>query len=37
VVDALSLGVEDNVAVGRLDPERLPSLAAGLDTRDVEP
>ena len=31
VVDALSLRVPDNVAVGRLDPLRLPELAAGLD------
>ena len=31
VVDALSLRVPDNVAVGRLDPMRLPELAAGLD------
>lgn len=27
IVDSLSLGVEDNVAVGRLDPMRLPDLA----------
>jgi maleate isomerase len=36
VVDAISLGVEDNVAVGRLDPDQLPALAAGLDIRDVD-
>jgi maleate isomerase len=36
VVDAMSLGVEDNVAVGRLDPDRLPELAARLDIRDVD-
>src|SRR6202012_5918380 len=31
VVDALSLRVSDNLAVGRLDPARLPGLAAQMD------
>jgi maleate isomerase len=31
VTDALSLGVADNVEVGRLDPLRLPALARGMD------
>ena len=31
VVDSLSLRVPDNVAVGRLDPMRLPALAGGMD------
>jgi maleate isomerase len=31
VVDSLSLRVADNVEVGRLDPMRLPALAAGMD------
>ena len=31
VTDALSLGVDDNVEVGRLDPLRLPTLARGMD------
>jgi maleate isomerase len=31
VVDSLSLAVADNVEVGRLDPERLPGHARGLD------
>jgi maleate isomerase len=30
VLDAVSLEVEDNLAVGRLDPERLPDIARGL-------
>lgn len=30
VVDAVSLEVDDNLAVGRLDPSRLPDLARGL-------
>jgi maleate isomerase len=36
VVDRISLGVADNVEVGRLDPERLPELAAKLDVRDAD-
>ena len=32
VVDALSLEVSDNLEVGRLDPARLPELAARMDT-----
>lgn len=36
VVDAISLGVEDNVAVGRLDPQGLPAIAARLDVRDAD-
>jgi maleate isomerase len=32
VVDAMSLRVSDNLAVGRLDPARLPDLAAQMDT-----
>jgi len=36
VVDAISLGVADNVAVGRLDPARLPELARRLDTSDAD-
>jgi maleate isomerase len=32
VVDAMSLRVSDNLAVGRLDPARLPELATQLDT-----
>jgi maleate isomerase len=36
VVDAISLGIDDNIAVGRLDPDRLVDLAAGLDTRDAD-
>jgi maleate isomerase len=36
VVDRISLGVADNVAVGRLDPDRLPELAAKLDLRDAD-
>ena len=32
VVDAMSLEVADNIAVGRLDPSRLPDLAAQMDT-----
>ncbi|MFF0630704.1 hypothetical protein [Streptomyces sp. NPDC004296] len=33
VQDAISLEVDDNLAVGRLDQERLPSIAGRLDTR----
>jgi maleate isomerase len=36
VIDAISLGVDDNVAVGRLDPDRLAELAARLDIRDAD-
>lgn len=36
VVDRISLGVADNVAVGRLDPDRLPELAAKLDVTDAD-
>jgi maleate isomerase len=36
VRDAVSLEVADNLAVGPLDPARLPGIAAGLDTRDVD-
>jgi maleate isomerase len=36
VVDAISLGVDDNVAVGRLDPGRLLELARGLDVREAD-
>ena len=36
VVDRISLGVADNVEVGRLDPERLPELARKLDIGDAD-
>jgi maleate isomerase len=36
VTEALSLGVTDNVAVGRLDPHQLVSLADQLDVSDVD-
>ncbi|CAM4173041.1 Maleate isomerase [Mycobacterium basiliense] len=36
VKDAISLEVDDNRAVGRLDPRRLPDIARGLDTRGVD-
>lgn len=36
VQDAISLEVSDNLTVGRLDPARLPDLAAKLDTRDTD-
>lgn len=36
VVDTLSLEVADNVAVGRLDPSRLPELATRLDTSSAD-
>jgi maleate isomerase len=36
VVDAMSLGVSDNLAVGRLDPSALPDLAAQMDTSNAD-
>lgn len=36
VVDAISLEVADNQAVGRLDPAPLPGLAAGLNLKGVD-
>ncbi len=36
VQDSISLEVADNLAVGRLDPSRLPDIAAGLNTRGVD-
>ena len=36
VVDAMSLRVSDNLAVGRLDPAQLPDLAAQLDLSSAE-
>lgn len=36
MIDAISLGIDDNVAVGRLDPDRLAELAGGLDTHDAD-
>jgi maleate isomerase len=36
VVDALSLRVSDNLAVGRLDPARLPGLAAQMDLSNAD-
>ncbi|HEU5484919.1 MAG TPA: hypothetical protein VFU98_08445 [Microlunatus sp.] len=36
VVDAISLGITDNAAVGRLDPQQLVSLAGRLDTSGVQ-
>ena len=36
VQDAISLEVDDNLAVGRLDPARLPGIAARLDTTGVD-
>jgi maleate isomerase len=36
VVDSLSLSVDDNVEVARLDPARLPELAAGLDLSSAD-
>jgi maleate isomerase len=36
VVDAMSLRVSDNLAVGRLDPSRLPELAAQMDTSNAD-
>lgn len=36
VHDAISLEVDDNLAVGRLDPRRLPEIAGRLDTRGVD-
>ena len=36
VVEAISLGVADNVAVGRLDPTRLVDLADSLDTSGAD-
>jgi maleate isomerase len=36
VVDAMSLRVSDNLSVGRLDPTRLPDLAAQLDTSNAD-
>jgi len=36
IQDAISLEVDDNLAVGRLDPRDLPEIAGKLDTRDVD-
>jgi maleate isomerase len=36
VHDSISLGVADNLAVGRLDPAQLPELAAKVDTSGVD-
>ena len=36
VSDAVSLEVDDNVAVGRLDPKRLPGIAGGLSLDGVD-
>jgi maleate isomerase len=36
VVEAMSLSVSDNVEVGRLDPERLPGLAAQMDLGNAD-
>ncbi|SOJ52761.1 Maleate isomerase [Mycobacterium simulans] len=36
VHDAISLEVDDNLAVGRLDPRELPEIATRLDTRGVD-
>jgi maleate isomerase len=36
VVDHISLEVPDNLEVGRLDPSRLPEIAAGLDTSKAD-
>jgi maleate isomerase len=36
VVDAVSLEVDDNLAVGRLDPSRLPDIARGLRREGAE-
>jgi maleate isomerase len=36
VQDAISLEVDDNLAVGRLDPTQLPGIARNLDTRGVD-
>ena len=36
VVDAVSLEVDDNLAVGRLDPSRLPGIARGLRREGAE-
>jgi maleate isomerase len=36
VVDSISLEVDDNLEVGRLDPSRLPDIAASLDLRNAE-
>jgi len=36
VHDSISLGVADNLAVGRLDPARLPDLAARVDTAGAD-
>lgn len=36
VHNSISLEVEDKLAVGRLDPSRLPDIAAGLDTSGVD-
>ncbi|MFJ9805475.1 maleate cis-trans isomerase family protein [Streptomyces wuyuanensis] len=36
VQDAISLEVDDNLAVGRLDPERLPHIVRRLDTRGAD-
>ena len=36
VADLVALGVSDNVAVGRLDPHRLPEVARGLDLSAVD-
>ena len=36
VQDAISLEVDDNLAVGRLDPTQLPGIARDLDTRGVD-
>lgn len=36
VVDSVSLGVPDNLAVGRLDPARLPGIVDGMDLTRAE-
>jgi maleate isomerase len=36
VVDSVSLGVADNLAVGRLDPARLPAIVDGMDLSRAE-
>lgn len=36
VTDAMSLSVSDNVEVGRLDPSKLPGLAAQMDLSDAD-
>jgi maleate isomerase len=36
VQDAISLEVDDNLAVGRLDPTKLPDIVRNLDTRGAD-